>query len=110
MQIAACGFWEVGLKRIVGIILVALVVGFVAVYAGDWMIWKVRVARGGGMGTVQVRWFQVAELNGGKEEMYPDGQGPVACSESLFPQGGSNPCWYVAKNPVVLERPSSFWH
>ncbi len=98
------------MKRILGFAIVALLVAFVAVYAGDWVVWRVRSARGGGIGNVQVRWFQVAELNGGKEEMYPDGEGPVACSQSLFPQGGSNPCWYVVKHPVVLERQSSFWH
>jgi hypothetical protein len=92
------------LKRIAGRVLLALLVFVVVMYVVDWAVWRIRVARGGGMGTVQVSWFQVAALKGGKEEMYPDGAGPVTCSQSVFPQGGVKPCWYVMRNPVVLER------
>ena len=81
-------------------ILVVAVVSFVV----DWGVWRARVAGGGGMGTVQVTWFQVASLKGGKEDYYPDGNGPVTCSESVYPQGGVKPCWWVERNPVVFER------
>jgi len=91
-------------KRILGRIALALVVAAIVVYAVDWGVWRVRVARGGGVGTVQVNWFAVAELKGGKEDYYPDGNGPVKCSQSVFPQGGVNPCWWVVRHPVVFER------
>jgi len=83
---------------------VGLVALAVAVYMVDWAVWRVRVARGGGMGSVTVGRVVVAPLKGGKEEYYPDGSADVACSRSLFPQGGGEACWWVARNPVVYER------
>ncbi len=82
----------------------ALVLIATVVYLLDWGTWGTRRLQGGGMRTVQVTWFQVAELKGGKEDMYPNGSGPVSCSVSLAPHGGANPCWYVEKHPVVLEH------
>jgi hypothetical protein len=92
------------MKRIVGTVLLALAIVALVLYAVDWGVWRVRAARGGGVGSVDVTWFQVAELKGGKEQFYPDGEGPVPCSQSVFPQGGANPCWYVAKHPVIFEH------
>ncbi len=92
------------MKKILGYTAAALAVGLLVMYAVDWGVWRVRVARGGGMGTVQVTWFQVAELKGSKEQFYPDGEDPVNCSQSVFPQGGSKPCWYLVNHPVVFER------
>jgi hypothetical protein len=95
---------EAAVKKILGFGAAALAVGLLVMYGVDWGVWRVRVARGGGMGTVKVTWFQVAELKGGKEQFYPDGEGPVNCSQSVFPQGGNKPCWYLSGHPVVFER------
>ncbi len=92
------------MKKIFGLTLAALAVGVLVMYIVDWGVWRIRVARGGGTGSVQVTWFQVAELKGGREQYYPDGEGPETCSQSVFPQGGMKPCWYVEKHPVVFER------
>jgi hypothetical protein len=92
------------MRRILGRIAAVLLIATAVVWMVDWSVWRVRVARGGGMGTVQVTWFQVAELKGGKEDFYPDGEGPVSCSQAVFPHGGAKPCWYVVKHPVVFER------
>jgi hypothetical protein len=73
-------------------------------YPLDWAVWRVRVARGGGMGSVQVDMFTVAELKGGKEDYYPDGTAVVACSKSLYPQGGNGACWWVERHREVIER------
>jgi hypothetical protein len=91
-------------KRFLLRCLVGLVVLVVAVYVGDWAVWRVRLARGGGMGTVTVGRVVVAPLKGGKEEYYPDGSADVACSRSLFPHADGGACWWVARNPVVYER------
>jgi hypothetical protein len=88
-------------KRWVQRILLGILVAAVAVWAGDWMVWRVR---GATVGTVDVTWFQVAELKGSKEDFYPDGEGPVRCSVSALPEGGMNPCWWVRRHPVVFER------
>jgi hypothetical protein len=87
------------LRGVLGILLLAVVA-----YPVDWAIWRVRVASGGGMGSVQVDRFTVAELKGGKEDYYPDGTEIVACSKSLYPQGGNEVCWWVERHREVLER------
>lgn len=84
--------------------LVGLVVLGAVVYLGDWAVWRLRVARGGGMETVVVSRFVVASLKGNKEEYYYDGTGPVDCSRSLFPQGGNGACWWMARHRVVYDR------
>jgi hypothetical protein len=91
-------------RRIVIRTLVGLLVMAVLVYLGDWAVWRVRVAMGGGMGTAQVSRFVVAPLKGNKEEYYFDGMAVVDCSRSLFPQAGSGACWWVERHRVVYER------
>jgi hypothetical protein len=91
-------------RRIAIGILVGLLVSAVSLYLGDWAVWRVRAAMGGGMGTAQVSRFVVAPLKGNKEEYYFDGTAMVDCSRSLFPQAGSGACWWVKRHPVVYER------
>lgn len=74
------------------------------IYPADWCIWRLRVAFGGGMDSIQVSQFTVVELKGNKEEYYPDGSAQMPCSRSLFPQGGHPACWKLRKNPTVIER------
>jgi len=73
-------------------------------YPADWALWRVRVARGGGMGQVEVSLFTVAELKGGKEDYYPNGTIVLGCSESLYPQGGVNPCWWQRRHRELIQR------
>jgi hypothetical protein len=91
----------VRLARYVGLTLLG--VGLVA-YVGDWAVWRVRVARGGGTGSVEVSRFVVASLKGNKEEYYPDGSAMVSCSESLFPRAGDDACWWVERHRVIFDR------
>ncbi len=67
-------------------------------YPLDWAIWRVRVASGGGMGSVAVDMTTVADLKGGKEFIFPHGTVHVACSKSIYPQEGHNPCWWVERH------------
>ena len=94
--------------RWTGRVLVALVALTAAVYLVDWAIWRTRAATGkdgrGGLGTVSVTRFVVAEEKGSKEEYFPDGTDTVDCSQSLFPQAGAGACWWVQKHRVVFER------
>ena len=92
------------MQRLLGRVLLGLLILTAIIWLCDWASWRVRVLRGGGMGTVQVTWEQVANLKGDKQSFYPDGEGPVACAQALFPHGGANPCWYVARHPVVFEQ------
>ena len=87
------------LRGVAGIVLVVAVA-----YPLDWAVWRLRVAGGGGMGTVQVDMFTVAELKGGKEDYYPDGTAVVNCSRSLYPQGGNSACWWLSRHREVTEH------
>jgi hypothetical protein len=75
--------------------LVALVVMFVAVYAGDWAVFKLR---GSPVSKVSVSRYVAIPLKGNKQEFDYLGTADVACSVSLFAQGGQNPCWQVRRN------------
>jgi len=74
------------------------------IYPADWLIWKAQTLFGGGMGSVKVSRFTVAELKGNKEEYYPEGIDTVACSRSLFPQGGNGACWWLRRHPEIMDR------
>ena len=73
-------------------------------YPLDWAMWRIRVADGGGMDSVKVDRFTVADLKGGKEDYYLDGTMVVPCSKSLYPQGGNAVCWWIRRHPEVIER------
>jgi hypothetical protein len=75
---------------------VVLVAGFVAVYAGDWAVFKLR---GSPSGKVRVNRFLTIPLKGGKQEFDYLGSMDVPCSVSLFPQAGQTSCWQLRRNP-----------
>jgi hypothetical protein len=81
-----------------------LVVLLALVYLGDWGVWRWRVAMGVGMGRLTVSRVVVAPLKGNREEYYSDGKTEVECSRSLFPQAGSDACWWVKRHRVVFDR------
>jgi hypothetical protein len=80
------------LRRVV----LVLVGGFVAVYGSDWAVFKLR---GSPSSTVTVNRFLSVPLKGNKIEYDYLGTADVACSVSLFPQGGQSPCWRLRRNP-----------
>ncbi|HEY4381024.1 MAG TPA: hypothetical protein VGN01_11815 [Acidobacteriaceae bacterium] len=92
------------MKRILGLTVVGLLGALAVLYVGDWAVWRVRVAKGNGMGTVTVNRVLVTPLKGNKEEYDFDGSADVDCSRSLFPQAGSGACWWLARHSAVYER------
>lgn len=72
-----------------------LAVGFVATYAGDWSVFKLR---GGPMSKVTVNQYMSIPLKGNKTEYDYIGTMDVPCSRSLFPEGGQSACWEVRRN------------
>lgn len=86
-------------KVCVGLLIVAL-----AAYPMDWLVWRTRVAMGGGMDSLQVNNYTVAELKGNKEDYYVEGTSTVSCSKSLFPEAGSGACWWVRRHAEVITR------
>jgi hypothetical protein len=84
------------MKRWLQRIVIALVAAFIAAYGGDWVIYKLR---GSPSSTVTVNRYQTVPLKGNKIEYDYLGTDSVACSVSLFPQGGQSPCWRLRRNP-----------
>jgi hypothetical protein len=84
--------------------IVALFAIALLIYPADWVVWETQRLFGGGIGSVDVSHLTVAELKSNKEEYYPDGVQAVACSRSLFPQGGNSACWWLRRHPEVTER------
>jgi hypothetical protein len=77
-------------------IAVVLVAVFVAVYGGDWSLFKLR---GSPRSTVTVNRYLTVPLKGNKLEFDYLGSSDVPCSVSLFPQSGQSPCWQLRRNP-----------
>jgi hypothetical protein len=75
--------------------LVVSVVGFVAVYAGDWTIFKLR---GSPHSKVTINRYVTIPLKGNKQEFDYLGSVDVPCSVSLFSQAGQSPCWQLRRN------------
>ncbi len=84
--------------------LLGILIGTGLLYAGDWAMWRVKMAHGEGMGEMTVGRLQVAALKGNKEEYFPDGNEEVVCSRSLFPQEGNQACWWLARHRVIFEQ------
>jgi hypothetical protein len=76
--------------------IVVLVAAFIAIYAGDWAIFKLR---GSPTSKVTVNRFLNVPLKGNKIEYDYLGSSDVPCSESLFPRAGQYPCWQLRRNP-----------
>jgi hypothetical protein len=91
-------------KRILGNTLIGLIAAVVALYAGDWAVWRVRLANGGGMGTVNVGTLIETPLKGNKTEYDWGGYADVDCSKSIFPQAGSGSCWWLERHKIIYEK------
>ena len=79
------------LRRIV----LVLAAAFVAVYAGDWIIYKLR---GSPQSKITVNRYLTIPLKGSRQEFDYLGSSDVPCSISLFPQAGQSPCWQLRRN------------
>lgn len=86
--------WRKQLTRVV----IALIVLFAMLYAGDWLVLRIRVARGTAYGTVEVQQFLATSLKGDKTEYDFMGTAQVTCSRSIFPQKGNPACWWVERH------------
>jgi hypothetical protein len=75
---------------------VVLAVAFVAVYAGDSAVFRLR---GSPMDKVSVNRFITIPLKGNKQEFDYLGTSDTPCSKSLFPQAGQDPCWQLRRSP-----------
>ncbi len=75
---------------------VVLAAVFVAVYGGDYAVYRLR---GSPNSKVSVNRYVAIPLKGRKTEFDYLGTLDVICSVSLFPQGGLSACWQLRRNP-----------
>ncbi|HEX4002233.1 MAG TPA: hypothetical protein VHX36_06260 [Candidatus Acidoferrales bacterium] len=75
----------------------------IVAYAGDYAVLHIRVARHGPDSVISsVTTFYAAPIKGGKMSIYYDQPQSEPCVESLFPQTGYAPCWWVRRHAVQL--------
>lgn len=89
-------------RRLVRSVLV-LIFLLANLYLWDWVLLRIRVSRGTGLGTVEVKQFLATPLKGNKVEYDFMGTGQVVCSRSLLPQEGHPACWWLARHPTQWE-------
>ena len=92
------------MRKVLGRMIVWLFGAVIAFYAGDWAVWRARVAMGGGMGTVEVGVLIESPLKNGREQYDWGGEQDVDCSRSVFPHAGEGACWWLARKKTVEEK------
>jgi hypothetical protein len=90
------------MKRLLLRVLQGLLALLVVLYAGDWLVVRVR---GQTSSSVQVEQFLKTPLKGQKEEF--DYMGTVAqpCLKSLFPHSSEAPCWWLERHKIQWISP-----
>ena len=69
------------------------------VYAGDYLSIKYRIPRGRAQfGSVNVQRYYAVKLKNQRTELMFQPPESQACSNSLFPQLGASPCWYLERH------------
>ena len=81
-----------------------LTIAILLVYPLDWIVWRVRVAAGRGMGSVPVTSTTAATLKGNHFEVYSQNTTTVDCSRSLLPEAGGGPCWWLQRHPQAITQ------
>lgn len=80
-----------------------LLIASLAVYCGDWLIFRIRLAHGSAYSTVKVNQYLSTALKGNKQEYDYLGTSMEQCSRSLFPRAGEQPCWWVRRHTEQWE-------
>ena len=83
--------------------LLFLLASTVILYAGDWAVLRVRMARQTAFSTVQVARFLATPLKNHADEY--DYMGTVAqpCVRSIFPHASDPPCWWLKRHATQWE-------
>jgi len=85
-------------RRRLGDAAMITIVLFGLLYAGDWLVLRIRVSRGTAFGSIEVNQFLATPLKGSKTEYDLTGTFQETCSRSIFPQRGNPPCWWLARH------------
>jgi len=81
--------------------LIAALLLVAAVYAGDYIQARYRIAANRSpYGVVRVRRYYAVTMKNGKPEYFFDQPTDQTCLNSLFPHFGLTPCWYLKRRPT----------
>jgi hypothetical protein len=87
------------MKRVVLKSVGGLICAAALLYAGDWLVFRIRVARNAGAwGSVTVNAYYAVPQKTGKTEYDFQSSGPQPCANAIFPHIGYLPCWYLRKH------------
>jgi len=90
---------EAILRRIV----IAAAIALAVLYAADYLVLRIRMARGGSdaaLGKVTV--LIGTPLKDGRISVFTDQPEIDTCARSLFPHMGYPPCWYASRHTTKL--------
>ncbi len=82
------------MKRVV---IIAVVLAGI-LYLADFLSVQFRVPARDTFGTITMHTYYVVKLKNGKTEYDYAGDHDINCSNSVFPQFGVRPCWYVSRH------------
>ena len=86
------------MKTIILKSLAGLVCAAALSYGADWIVFRIRLARGSAFNNVTVNAYYAVPQKNGKTEYDFESSGPEACANAIFPHMGYLPCWYLRKH------------
>jgi hypothetical protein len=85
-------------KRYIACTLAGLAGLLVILYIGDYVVLRLRMSNGSGLGEMTVHRYYAVQLKSGKIDFLPADPQQQTCTQSLFPHMGDPPCWYLAQH------------
>jgi hypothetical protein len=86
------------LKRLVGVVLLALAGVALLAYGVDYVVFRYRVGANRGFGQVTITSYDAVPQKNGKTEFIFNDPQVETCVNSLFPRAGYLPCWYLQRH------------
>jgi hypothetical protein len=97
---------SIAMKRILGILektAKVLLVAAVLLWICDWVVYRLRAARGTAFDSVQVEEYLSTALKGNKQEYDYMGTAEMSCARAIFPHGGAPACWWLRRHTTQWE-------
>ena len=86
------------IRRLVTLALIWLIVAVCVLYLADYARLRYKIHRNSqAYGSVKIQNYYAVKLKSGKVEYYFDNMKVQPCSNTLFPQMGYTPCWYLQR-------------
>jgi len=93
------------MRKILERVVAGLILASIALYAGDWLVYRYRAAHGTEFDSVQVSQFIALPLKNGKVEFDYAGTQQVGCVRAVFPWADDDPCWWVRRHADKWTNP-----